>query len=234
MDKRTSFPNLPAVKKTESRRDLSRREAIQWLIGSAGVGIAALPAVAENHPVYSHLHNASTLDAADAGLSAKDWAPIFLSSHQSQALAVLAERIIPGSSRAEVERFIDLLLSVDSGENQKRFLNSLSAFESEAIRRFHQPFVGCSEVQQNEILQSASAMKPEQSTREPDWGWFRLVRKEPSPDKVRLNLYHHLAHLKGWVSGAYYSSETGMRELGWTGESFFGEFPGCPHGETEH
>ncbi len=234
MNKNSRFATLPVVHEKGPRRAVTRREAIQWLFGGAGAAIAALPAVAASHPVYSHLHNASTLDAADAKLAGKDWAPVFLSSHQIQTLAVLGEQIIPGSARAEVERFIDLLLSVDSRENQKRFLNSLSAFESEAIRRFHQPFTACSGVEQNEILLSASAMQPEQSSREPDWGWFRLVRKEPSPDRVRHNLYDHLEHLKGWLSGAYYSSETGMRELGWTGESFFDEFLGCSHGEEGH
>ena len=29
--------------------------------------------------------------------------------------------------------------------------------------------------------------------------------------------------------GAYYSSEIGMRELGWTENRFFASFPGCTH-----
>jgi len=36
-------------------------------------------------------------------------------------------------------------------------------------------------------------------------------------------------NLKGWISGAYYSSEMGMRELGWTEDRVFGSFPGCEH-----
>ena len=36
-------------------------------------------------------------------------------------------------------------------------------------------------------------------------------------------------HLKGWIVGAYYSSEIGMRELGWTGNVFYASFPGCEH-----
>jgi hypothetical protein len=31
------------------------------------------------------------------------------------------------------------------------------------------------------------------------------------------------------VSGAYYSSEIGMQELGWTGQMFFDKLPGCDH-----
>jgi hypothetical protein len=40
--------------------------------------------------------------------------------------------------------------------------------------------------------------------------------------------------LKGWVSGAYYSSEMGMRELGWTEDRVFASFPGCEHPEGHH
>ena len=36
----------------------------------------------------------------------------------------------------------------------------------------------------------------------------------------------------GWmfISGAYYSSEPGMRELGWTGNVMHEKFAGCEHG----
>ena len=37
--------------------------------------------------------------------------------------------------------------------------------------------------------------------------------------------------LKGWVLGAYGSSEAGMRELRWTGNVFLETFPGCEHPE---
>jgi hypothetical protein len=39
----------------------------------------------------------------------------------------------------------------------------------------------------------------------------------------------HFENLKGWISGAFYTSEIGMRELGWTGEMFFQSLPGCEH-----
>jgi hypothetical protein len=37
--------------------------------------------------------------------------------------------------------------------------------------------------------------------------------------------------LKGWISVAYYSSEIGMKELGWTPDRVFASFPGCEHPE---
>jgi len=38
-------------------------------------------------------------------------------------------------------------------------------------------------------------------------------------------------NLKEWIVGAYYSSEQGMRELGWNGNYAFENYPGCEHGE---
>ena len=40
-----------------------------------------------------------------------------------------------------------------------------------------------------------------------------------------------LATLKSWVAGAHYSSEAGMKELGFTGSVFFESFPACTHAE---
>ena len=38
-----------------------------------------------------------------------------------------------------------------------------------------------------------------------------------------------LTTLKSWVAGAHYSSEAGMKELGFTGSVFFQTFPACTH-----
>jgi hypothetical protein len=40
-----------------------------------------------------------------------------------------------------------------------------------------------------------------------------------------------LTTLKSWVAGAHYSSEAGMKELGFTGNVFFQSFPACTHAE---
>ena len=40
-----------------------------------------------------------------------------------------------------------------------------------------------------------------------------------------------LATLKSWVAGAHYSSEAGLKSLGFTGMVFFQEFPACQHAE---
>ena len=215
-----------------AHQGLNRREVVQRLLGSAGVGFA-VPTVAASHPIHSHLASPSTLEQADAKSRAADWAPEFLDPHQSDTLAVLAERIVPGSTKAQVNRFIDLLLTVDTQENQKKFLASLGAFEGEAINRFGKPFKDLREEQQNQILTVASTEKSGLPEGNSDWSWFALPSTESS-ELPRVTIRDHFENIKGWVSGAYYSSEVGMRELGWTGDVYFDSFPGCEHPDGHH
>jgi hypothetical protein len=50
-----------------------------------------------------------------------------------------------------------------------------------------------------------------------------------APERV-VTIRDHFELLKGWIAGAYYSSEAGMRELGWTGTVIHERFVGCEHG----
>lgn len=217
------------------RRGLSRREMVQRLVSGVGAGIAGMgsPLVAASHPVHRHLADDSTLSKADAKVAAADWAPEFLDAHQNETLIVLADRIVPGSTRAQVNRFIDLVLSVETAEGQQKFINALSSMDGESLSRYGHPFKALAEAQQNEVLTTASTAERGKSEEEKDWSWF-AVPSAQTHEAPRLTLRDHFENLKGWISGAYYSSEIGMRELGWTGEVFFESFPGCQHPEGHH
>ena len=194
---------------------------VQRLLAGAGAG-AAWPLVAASHPIHEHLKNDATLTQAEKLEAAKDWKPVFLNSQQSEALTALAEGIVPGSARAKVSRFIDLLLSADNAENQRKFLQSLAAFQEEAQKRFGKGFPTLTEDQKNALLSDAATKAD------------NPVAAETNAAKQHSVIHMHFENLKGWLSGAYYSSEMGMRELGWTGDYAFAEFPGCNHaGEHE-
>jgi hypothetical protein len=205
---------------------LTRREMAQRILGAAAAG-CAFPELAPSHPVHKHLADAPLLDQAEAQTAAADWTPQVLDRHQDATLTVLAERLVPRSTEAQVNRFIDLLLSVDTPENQKRFFAALSAFDAEALSRFQKPFKELSAEEQTSILDAASTAEPGQSASSNSY-WFAIPSQAPAAPP-RLTLRDHFDHLKGWISGAYYSSEVGMRELGWTGNYFFESFPGCDH-----
>lgn len=200
---------------------VGRRAVLQGLLSGVGAGIA-LPLGAETHPVHRHLADAAKVDRAQSQAKAAAGKPEFLDAHQFATLTALCEQIVPGSVASGSDRFIDQLLAVDSRENQTRFLTALGAFEGEARARFSQPWKQLTEAQQVEILTAASTLEP---GAEPRRG--RAPAPKPEPGKVGLR--DHFDHLKGWIVGAHYSSEPGMRELGWTGQSFFTSFPDCPH-----
>jgi hypothetical protein len=215
-------------KKDESRaRGLNRRQVVQRLLGTAGAGVM-MPGLAAGHPVRSHLMSESTMAEAETKAADPAWEPLFLDAHQNDTVTVLAERIVPNSTQAQVNRFIDLLLSVDTQENQKKFLASLGAFEHEALVRYGRPFKDLSEEQQNEILTVASTEKPGAAGENANWSWFAVPTKEGG-EAPTLTLRDHFENIKGWVVGAFYSSEVGMKELGWTGQVMWESFPGCEH-----
>ncbi|HEV2423637.1 MAG TPA: gluconate 2-dehydrogenase subunit 3 family protein [Terriglobia bacterium] len=210
-------------------RGLSRRQIMQGLLSGAGAGLV-LPGLAAAHPVKRHLLNAETVAAAGEQAASADWQPSFFDDHQNQTLIVLAELIVPNSTEAQVNRFIDTLVAVETPDNQKKLIGSLSAFDHEAIARYNQPFKDLTGDQQVDILTAASTGQASPG----GGGGRRRRRAVPPPNGAApaLTMRDHFEDLKGWISGAYYSSEVGMKELGWTGQVAWDSYPGCEHPDT--
>jgi hypothetical protein len=57
----------------------------------------------------------------------------------------------------------------------------------------------------------------------------RIADAQEPAQEPRVTLRDQFDLLKGWVVGAYSTSEVSLRELGWDGPAFADEFPGCPH-----
>ena len=219
--------NLIIIKgPTSKSAPLTRRALVQRLLAGMSAG-AAWPLVAGSHPIFELLQSDALLFDNSvferAGqLGQANWKPTFLTAQQNELLTALAESIVPNSTRAHVSRFIDLLLSVDKTGNQRKFAESLTALDAEAQKQFKKNFPGLNEEQKNAFLS-------EVSTRPKD-----VKAPKTETERKQAALYAHFENLKGWISGAYYSSEVGMRELGWTGDYAFAAFPGCAHPEGHH
>jgi hypothetical protein len=185
---------------------IPRRAALQALLTGAA-GAFALPAIVEaQHPIHQHLANPAVLEQAQQRAASTAATPLFLDDHQSKTLENLAEAIVPGSTGAKVGPFIDQLLAVDSGANQRAFAGALGAFDMIAINRHGKTWIAITPPQQDALLREAS-----------------------TADVKTSALRGHFQHLKDWIAGAYYSSETGMRELGWDGTVVHAQLPGCTH-----
>ncbi len=208
---------------------LSRRDMIRRLASGAGSGLL-FAGVAKAHPIYKHLADGTLLAQANVDTATGTWTPLYLSRQQNETLIPLAECLVPNSTQAQVNRFIDLLLSVETAKTRKEFDESLHAIDQEAVRRFSRPFSSISAAEREELLTALSSGPSRHGARE-----SAFSEEDAAPPKETENIPYsprdHFDNLKSWVSGAYYSSEQGMRELGWTGMNFFQDFPGCQHPE---
>jgi gluconate 2-dehydrogenase subunit 3-like protein len=185
---------------------MPRRAALQALLSGAAAAFGVPAAIEAQHPIQQHLANPAAIEQAQQRAAATPATPVFLDEHQSKTLEVLAEAIVPGSTGARVGPFIDQLLQVDSAANQRAFLGALGAFDMAAISRHGRFWTAITPQQQDVLLREAS-----------------------TADAKTSALRGHFQNLKDWIAGAYYSSEIGMRELGWDGNVVHAELPGCTH-----
>lgn len=151
-------------------------------------------------------------------LAHPDWKAAFFSDHQNQTVIVLSELIIPetdtpGAKTALVNRFLDLLLAADTHDTQQSFLNSLAYIDGEARSRYKNAFIYLPHEDQIELLEFFAYPNSLDT-----WG------EGQTGDQTGHN---HFQNLKNWFTRIFYSSEAGMKALGWNGEFAHGALAGC-------
>jgi hypothetical protein len=202
------IPVTPA--ETPETGGVARRAMLQTLLGGVSAGLALPSLVEAQHPVHNHLQNAASVEHAQKKAALAAYKAEFLDAHQLKTLEALSEAIVPGSTTAKVAPFLDQLLAVELPQTQRIFLSALGAFDMAAIQKHGKAWKSIAAAEQDAILQAAST-------------------GESGRASGTTTLRDHFQTLKGWISGAYYSSEQGMKELGWTGNVFHAELPGCTH-----
>jgi hypothetical protein len=200
-----------------------RRQVLQVLAGSVGAGLAA-PALATGEA--SHAHGSAGSAAVQGTGAATAPLPTLLDENELAMLKSLAEAIVPGSSEAGVAAFVDQLLAVDTRERQRDFLAALGAIQSEALSRHGKSWMSLDAAQQTALLTAASTGPRSREPRYWKPGEPVLVPEAP---RVPPTLRDRFELLKDRVASAYYSSEKGMKELGWTGQMVHPAYPGCTH-----
>jgi len=200
---------IRVLQETNAARRFSRRELARILLAAAPA--MSLSSFSLAHRVWESLPSLELPDSAEAALSSPNWKPLALTRDQEESFRVLAEAVVPGSSKALVSRFVDLLLSVDSETPRKKFIGSLTGLDQESARSVGKPI---------RQLEGKALEK-----------FLTTISTAPRSDGSSAILRGHFEDLKGWIVGAYYSSEIGMRELGWTPDRVFAAFPTCEHPE---
>lgn len=149
------------------------------------------------------------------GTAEPSWKPGFFTSAQNRLLETLSELIIPetetpGAAAALVNQHIDLVLSEETKEEQRTFVEGLNTIDQISKSQYDKPFSGLSQDQQVALL-----------TRLAD---DRQVR----PEEERGRRF--FLDLRRRTVFAYYTSRVGIHEeLEYKGKQVLLEWEGCPH-----
>ena len=221
-----SRPTLPILlTSSEPQKRLTRREVLQRVFTGIGATLTA-PLMARAHPVMRHLSRLASVTVAD---DEANWSPQFFNAQQNDELIAIAERMLPGAGAVRVNRVIDLLMTVETDENRKLLTAGLTALDGQATEQFHSGIAKLSPIQIDEVLSSCAEQEPPHAEHDDDAPGWKLNQRTPLT--AAPNLRDHFENLKGWILATYYSSEAGLRELGWNDDYYFESPSECAHPE---
>jgi hypothetical protein len=206
----------------------NRRELIRGTL-LAAVAAAFGPSFSLAQAVSSELTPAARGEDGSKFLSDPNWKPLFLNEVQNETLVSLSDVIIPetntpGAKAALVNRYIDLLASVQPAEFQQELVAALSFIDSESQAQFGKDFRGLETTDQIWLLTPWAY--PRRSSH-----WTERNDAHVEPEDLAQRHFHRL---KALIAAAYYGSEIGQKELGWDGEFTHGPYQGCEHTTNTH
>jgi Gluconate 2-dehydrogenase subunit 3 len=179
--------------------------------------------------VHSDITAAARGEDGSEFLANPNWKPAFLNEQQNATLIAVGDVIIPttdgaGAKEAYVNRYLDLLLSVQPAEFQEQFVSALNSIDTEAQKQFGGEFRALTHEDQISLL------TPWAYSRGASHWTRRGETREIPPDPEQENF----DRLKSLIAVAYYGSEVGLRELGWDGSAMNGPYRGCEHPTEDH
>src|SRR5947208_14068444 len=135
-----TIPGLEVIQPNETRQSISpalnRRELIRTALLAAAAS-ALGPSFSLAQAIESGLTPAARGEDGAAFLTDPNWKAAFLNDHQNETLIVLSDVIIPatdtpGAKAALVNRYLDLLVSVQPSEFQQDFVAALKFIDTES------------------------------------------------------------------------------------------------------
>ena len=189
---------------------ISRRDILKSLTMTA-IGGSVLRVIPLEAAAYAH----SVVKAEKAAAENHAYAPKFFSAHAYKTLRSLCNSIIPpddeakGAVEAGAPEFIDLLTS-ENKDYQLMLGGGLMWLDNTCIDRYEKPYLECAADQQKEILDLIAYRK--NAKQDPGLGqgveFFNFLRK--------------------LAADGFFTSEIGIEYLGYIGNTYVQEFPGCP------
>lgn len=188
---------------TISRRDILKSLTVTAVAGSV---LRAIPLEAAEYA-----HRMVRLEKA----AAETYTPKFFSTHAYRTLQSLCNTIIPpdeeskGALEAGAPEFIDLLTSENS-EYQLLLGGGLMWLDNTCLDRYEKPYLNCAPEQQREILDQIAYRKN--------------TKRDPSLEQG----VEFFSFLRKLTADGFFTSEIGIHYLGYIGNTYVSEFPGCP------
>ncbi len=195
------------------RIPLSRRDILKTLtIGAACSALGEIPLQAAE---YAH-----SLVTAEKAARAGKYTPKYFSPHQYKTLRMLCETILPadadsgGAIEAGAPEFIDLLTS-ENPDYQLSLGGGLMWLDSACADRFANAYSNCTAQQQKEMLDSIAYRNKDEADSN---------AADSTPDQGA----DFFSFLRNLTADGFFTSKIGIQYLGYIGNTFLTEFPGCP------
>jgi hypothetical protein len=153
--------------------------------------------------------------AEKAAAENQAYAPKYFSAHAYKTLQSLCETIIPadadskGAIEAGAPEFIDLITS-ENKEYQVALGGGLMWLDETCIDRYGSAYLDCTPAQQKEILDLIA------------------YRKNAATDPSLGQGIEFFSFLRKLTADGFFTSEIGIEYLGYIGNTYLKEFPGCP------
>jgi hypothetical protein len=143
------------------------------------------------------------------------YTPKFFSAHAYKTLQSLCQSIIPsdeeakGAIEAGTPEFIDLLTS-ENKDYQTALGGGLMWLDNTCIDRYEKVYLECAAEQQKEILDLIA------------------YRKNAKNDPSLGQGIEFFSFLRKMTADGFFTSEIGIEYVGYIGNTYLKEFPGCP------
>jgi len=160
---------------------------------------------------YAH----NMVQAEKAGAASRGYTPKFFSPQQYKTLQALCQAIIPpdgdsgGAIEAGAPEFIDLLTSENPGY-QLKLGGGLMWLDAACADRFGKSYLDCAPEQQKEMLDRMA------------------YRKNALMDPSLSQGVEFFSFLRSMTADGFFTSEIGIKYLGYIGNAYLKDFKGCP------
>jgi hypothetical protein len=189
---------------------ISRRDILKSLTMTAVAG-SVLRVIPLEAAEYAH----RMVKAEKAAAESNVYTPKFFSAHAYKTLQSLCRTIIPsdeeakGAIEAGAPEFIDLLTS-ENKDYQVALGGGLMWLDNTCLDRYDKLYLDCAAEQQKEMLDLIAYRKN--------------AKKDPSLGQG----IEFFSFLRKLTADGFFTSEIGINYLGYIGNTFVSEFPGCP------